>query len=53
MTRPFYNPRLAERRYWDEHWQTMPRERLNEVHLRKIQKLIKFAYVSTPFYRRL
>ena len=53
MIRPFHNPRLAARRYWDEYWQTMPRERLNEVHLRKIQKLIKFAYVSTPFYRGL
>lgn len=54
MVSPLWrNPRLAERRYWDEHWQTMPRERLDEIHLRKIQKLIKFAYDGTPFYRRL
>ena len=53
MTRPFYNQRLSERRYWDEYWQTMPREKLNEIHFRKIQKIIKFAYDNTTFYRRL
>lgn len=53
MTRPFYNQRLSERRYWDEYWQTMPREKLNEIHFRKIQKIIKFAYENTDFYRRL
>jgi phenylacetate-CoA ligase len=51
--RPLYNPRVEQSRYWDEYWQTMPRERLDEVHLRKIQRLIKFAYENTAFYRRL
>ncbi len=53
MIRPFYNSRVAEQTYWDEYWQTMPREKLNEVHFQKIQRLIRFAYQNVPFYRRL
>jgi phenylacetate-CoA ligase len=40
-------------RYWDETWQRMSREQLDEVHLRRIRQLIAYAYERVPFYRRL
>ncbi|MEA2227328.1 MAG: phenylacetate-CoA ligase [Solirubrobacteraceae bacterium] len=40
-------------RYWDETWQRMSREQLDEIHLRRIRQLIAYAYERVPFYRRL
>src|SRR3989304_3036143 len=53
MVRSFIYPKAAGQRYWNEHMQTMPREKLNELHLKRIQHLIKFAYQNSPLYRRL
>lgn len=40
-------------KYWNEYTETMPRERLDVVHLRRIRKLIAYAYEHVPFYRQL
>ena len=40
-------------RYWNEYTETTPRERLDAVHLRRIRKLIAYAYEQVPFYRQL
>jgi phenylacetate-CoA ligase len=40
-------------RHWDERWQRMSRAELDEVHLRRIRRLIAYAYDRVPFYRRL
>jgi phenylacetate-CoA ligase len=53
MIEDFYGPKAAASRYWDPYTQTLPREKLDQRHLRKIQKLIKFAYENTAFYREL
>ena len=49
----YYNSRTRASRLWNPYTQTMPRERLDEMHLRRIQLLIKHAYHNTSFYRRL
>lgn len=40
-------------RLWNPYTQTLPREKLDELHLRRIQLLIKHAYENTAFYRGL
>lgn len=49
----FYGPKVSQSKHWDTYSQTLPREELDKRHLRKIQKLIKFAYDNTAFYREL
>ncbi|MDP2936486.1 MAG: AMP-binding protein [Dehalococcoidia bacterium] len=53
MIEGFYSPRAARSKYWDPYSQTLPREKLDERHLRQIQKLITFAYENAVFYREL
>lgn len=53
MLKKAISPRAAGSRYWDEYWQTMPREALDRIHLERIQRLIKYAYGNVPLYRRL
>ncbi|MDO8690100.1 MAG: phenylacetate--CoA ligase family protein [Dehalococcoidia bacterium] len=53
MVRSFVYPKAAGQRYWNEYLQTMPREKLDELHLKRIQRLIKFAYDNSAMYRRL
>ena len=40
-------------KYWNEYTETMPRERLEATHLRRIRKLIAYAYERVPFYRQV
>ncbi|MDP2662357.1 MAG: phenylacetate--CoA ligase family protein, partial [Dehalococcoidia bacterium] len=53
MLRSTISVRASRSRYWDERWQTMPREELDREHLQRIQRLIKYAYDNIPLYRRL
>ena len=39
-------------RYWNAYTQTMPRARLDALHLAKLQKLAAYVYEYSPFYRR-
>ncbi len=45
--------KAAESPYWNELTETMPRERLDALHLEKIKMLLHYAYEYSPFYRRL
>jgi phenylacetate-CoA ligase len=38
--------------YWNQYVETMPRERLDQLHLRRLGALLRFAYNHSPFYRR-
>ncbi len=49
---PVYNPRSRRSPVWDESV-FMPREQLDELHLRRLQRAVKYAYEKTPFYRKL
>jgi len=40
-------------RYWNPLLETLPREKLRELQLRKFQRIFKFAYDNSPFYNRL
>jgi phenylacetate-CoA ligase len=40
-------------RYWNEATQRAPREVLDQIHLRRIQHLVDWAYHNSPLYRRL
>ncbi|MDP2660489.1 MAG: AMP-binding protein, partial [Dehalococcoidia bacterium] len=53
MLRSTVSVKASQSRYWDERWQTMPREELDREHLQRIQRLIKYAHDNIPLYRRL
>jgi len=38
-------------RYWNAHTETMPREQLDALHLRKLRLLTAYVYDHSPFYR--
>jgi len=40
--------KISKNRYWNEYLQTMPREKLDQYHLKRIQLAIKYAYESPP-----
>lgn len=40
-------------KFWNPHTETMSRERLNAVHWRRLQKLLRYAYERVPLYREL
>ena len=48
-----YDKRAIESPYWNEYLETMPREKLDQLHLRRIQGLVKYAYEKIPMYRDL
>ena len=39
-------------RYWNEAIETMPRAKLDALHLEKLRKLVGYVYDHSPFYRR-
>jgi phenylacetate-CoA ligase len=41
-----------ETEYWDPQKETMPLEKLKEIQLRKIQELVNYAYLHSPFYHK-
>ena len=48
-----YSKRAAESPYWNEYMETMPREKLDQLHLRRLQRLVEYAYENIPMYRDL
>lgn len=48
-----YSQRSMESPYWNEYLETMPREKLEKLHLRRLQRLITYAYERIPLYRDL
>ncbi|MEA2687751.1 MAG: phenylacetate-CoA ligase [Candidatus Eremiobacteraeota bacterium] len=41
----------GDARFWNEYAETMPRERLDALHLHKLTSLLDYVYERTPFYR--
>ena len=50
--RSFWNPKSGESPYWNRYMETMPREKIDAIHLKRIKSLLRFAYDNSPFYRR-
>ncbi|MBU1056108.1 MAG: AMP-binding protein [Proteobacteria bacterium] len=48
-----YSKLSVESLYWNEYMETMPREKLDQLHLRRLQQLVKYAYEKIPMYRDL
>ncbi|MDP2660127.1 MAG: AMP-binding protein [Dehalococcoidia bacterium] len=44
--------KLPSGRYWNEYLETLPREKLDAYHLKRLQGIVKYAYDYSPFYRR-
>ena len=44
--------KARDARFWNAYTQTMPREKLDALHLGKLQKLAAYVYEYSPFYRR-
>ena len=53
MVRPFHNDQASASAFWNPYMETMPREQLDALHLRRIQLLLRSAYEHSPFYRKL
>ena len=41
-----------ERKYWNEHTETMQRAKLDALHLARLQGLVHYVYERSPFYRQ-
>jgi phenylacetate-CoA ligase len=39
--------------YWNPYLETLPLERLQEIQLKKFQRIVAWAYENSPYYRRL
>ncbi|MEE8433168.1 MAG: AMP-binding protein [bacterium] len=37
--------------YWNEYTETLPRKRLNQLHLGRLQQLVRHCYENSAFYR--
>jgi len=46
---------MAEKdnRYWNPILETMPREKLRELQIKKFKRIFQWAYENSPFYRKL
>jgi phenylacetate-CoA ligase len=44
---------MKDRKYWNPVLETLPRERLRLLQLKKFQRILRWAYDNSPFYRRL
>lgn len=38
--------------YWNKEMETLPKERLREIQLERLKKIVKYAYERVPYYRR-
>ena len=43
--------KAAKARFWNEITETMKRDKLDALHLDKLQKLVHYVYEYSPFYR--
>ena len=47
-----YSQRAMESPFWNELAETMPRDRLDHLHLIRLKKLIRYVYDNSAFYQR-
>ncbi len=48
----FLSARAQKSKYWNELTETLPRKQLDALHLKKIRRLLAFAYEHNEFYRK-
>lgn len=48
---PLYSKQANESAYWNPYLETMPREKLNQIHLRRLKKIMQYAYTNVPMYK--
>ncbi len=53
MIKPLYSQNASQSRFWNEAIETMPREQLDALHLRRLRGLIAYAYEHIPMYREM
>jgi len=53
MNKSIFSESSLKSKYWNPYTETMPREEVNALHLKRIQKLIRYAYTHVPLYRNL
>jgi phenylacetate-CoA ligase len=51
--RPLYNRGARDSTHWNEYMETMPREELDALHLRRIRRNITYAYNNIELYHDL
>ena len=39
-------------KFWNQYTETMPRDQLDALHLRRLQALVHYVYERSPFYRQ-
>lgn len=44
--------RAMDSPFWNPMTETMPRERLDALHLHRLQRLLEYVYENSPFYRQ-
>lgn len=50
---PLYSEEARRTRYWNEYLETMPRDQLDQLHLRRLKAVIRYAYDNIPMYREV
>ena len=53
MSLTVFSPKSMNSTFWNEYTETLPREQLDAIHLKRIQKMLRYAYDRVPFYREL
>ena len=46
-----FSDRAMESQFWNEVAETMPRERLDQLHLMRLTKLVTYVYENSSFYQ--
>jgi phenylacetate-CoA ligase len=49
--RPAWDERHLSQTYWNAHLETLPREQLDAMHLRRLKALTRYALERSPFYQ--
>ena len=47
-----FNASSQQSKYWNPYFETLPRDKLDAFHLKKLRSLVKYAYDNSPFYHR-
>lgn len=53
MIRPFFNPRSNGAEFWNKYTETMSRDELDELHLKRIKTMMSYAYRNSPMYKKI
>ena len=53
MAPSILSQKSLSQKYWNQYTETMPRAELDTIHLKRIKKMLHYAYERLPFYRAL